>query len=144
MHHLFPQCLETKSSVLSYKNTQYYTNTCSSNSPKRFSFFIPPRSCSLLAFLHLSNAQECKAMLTHHSVGLPPISRVCLTISIPGAASQLCKAELVFQVCLEILVTYIQHQFSFSWLQGIFFLKINFKTYGVACVIKHFKEITLF
>lgn len=56
-----------------------------------FSFFIPPRSCSLLAVLHLSNTQECKTMLTHHSVSLPPISSVCLTISIPGAASQSCK-----------------------------------------------------
>lgn len=92
-----------------------------------FSFFIPPRSCSLLAVLHLSNTQECKTMLTHHSVSLPPISSVCLTISIPGAASQPCKAVLIFHIHLEILVTYIQHQFSFSWLQGIFFLKINLK-----------------
>lgn len=119
-------------------------NTCSSISPKLFSFFIPPRFCSLLAVLHLSKRQECKTMLTHHSASLPPLSSVCLTISIPGATSQFCKAVLTFHRDLEILVTYTQHQFSFSWLWGTFFLKINFKTYSVACVIKHFKEIIIF
>lgn len=83
-------------------------------------------------------------MLTHHSASLPPLSSVCLTISIPGATSQFCKAVLTFHRDLEILVTYTQHQFSFSWLWGTFFLKINFKTYSVACVIKHFKEIIIF
>lgn len=109
-----------------------------------FSFFIPPRSCSLLAALHLSNTQECKTMLTHHSVSLPPISSVCLTISIPGAASQSCKAVLILHVNLEILVTYVQHQFSFSWLQGISFLKINLKTYGVACVLNQLQRNNYF
>lgn len=83
-------------------------------------------------------------MLTHESASLPPTSSVCLTISIPGATSQLCKAVLTFPRDLEISVTHIQQQFSFSWLRGTFFLKINFKTYSVACVIKHFKEMIIF
>lgn len=78
----------------------------------------PNKSSPLLAIRHLSNMKECKTILTHQHCQ-PPYNLQCVSNHQHSwyhlsALPQFCKAVLVFHVYLEILVSYINHQFSFS------------------------------
>lgn len=108
----------------------------------------PAKSSPLLAIRHLSNMKECKTILTNQHCQ-PPYNLYCVSNHQHSwyhlsALSQFCKAVLIFHVYLEILVSYINHQFSFSAESGSrafsSFLKIHLKTYHVTSLMKHFKE----
>lgn len=109
----------------------------------------PPKSTPLLAILHLSHMKECKTMLTDKhcqpSYNLQCVSSHQRSWYCLSALSQFYKTVLIFHVNLEILVTYIKHQFFFSTevrcTAVSSFLKICLKTYHVTSLMKHFKEI---